>query len=155
VVKTSLALKIAGTILATCAVAGGGIALAAQSGSPIRDGTPSATATGHNGQGDHCEGNDQDATTSPNSTESARPSSTNRNRDEDAAEPTATSPEEPKATEAGDDEGMEQSEGCSESGEDAHGATSTPHNGAEDPTAHPSATNTLHSPDPARTGGHD
>jgi hypothetical protein len=147
--KTSLAVKIAGIVLATSAVAGGGIALAAQSGSPIQGDTPRATPTSHNGQGDNCEGNDEDASTSP---DSARPSSTNHG-DEDAAEPTASRTEEPKAKSS--DEGTEQSEGCSENGEDAHGATSTPRNGAEDPEAHPSATNMQHSPEPTRSGGHD
>jgi hypothetical protein len=146
--KTSLVLKIAGIILAASAVAGGGIALAAQTGSPTGD-APSATPTTHKGQGDDCEGN---ASTSPDSSESARPSSTDQHGDDDAVEPTASGTGAPEADEANDNEGTEQSEGC---GRNAAGATSTSHDGAEEPEAHTSATNMQHSPEPTGSGGRD
>jgi hypothetical protein len=131
--KTALVLKVVGSVLGAVVIAGGGIALADQSG-PFSPG-PKVTSTAHDDQPDPSaksnedgqEGNDAEgcvqATAEPSvtTTDTPRASATGEGSDERGAMPTASPTAMPNKSEASDDEN-EQAEDCDRGGEPAETA---------------------------------
>jgi hypothetical protein len=152
--KTALILKVVGSVLGAVVVAGGGIALADQTGpfSPA----PKVTSTAHDGQPDPTGEDRQQG----NETEScvqgtAEPSKTGDGSDERGGMPTASSTAMPSESEAGEDN--EQGEDCDQGGEPNETATphapGSAHDNGETGSMH--STPPQHTPEPTTTGPHD
>jgi hypothetical protein len=128
-VKTTLVLKVVGSVLGAVVIAGGGIALADQTG-PFSPG-PKVTSTARDDQADPSaksnedgqEGNDTggcvQATAEPSvtKTDTPRASATSEGSDERGDMPTASSTATPNKSEGSDDGENEQAEDCNQGGE--------------------------------------
>jgi hypothetical protein len=158
-VKPTLALKVVGSIVAAVLVAGGGIALAAQSGS--FSASPRATSSAHDGQSHPSEGCDAaQQTAEPDLQPSRTPRATGMDEDSDerGVRPTASSTANSQQREAGDADENEQGEQCDQEGEQSETASpqasDDSHDGGSDTDGAPGAL-TRDTLEPTTSHNHD